>query len=407
MFRQRLWARAVAADALSRAVPPARSLYIHTPFCVHKCHYCDFYSLVDTRDRQGAFTERLVRELAALAPLAGGVPLGTIFVGGGTPTLLAAEHWRTLLEALRRHYDLSQILAGRGEFTVECNPETASPELFDLLRSGGVDRLSLGAQSFDPRHLRTLERRHEPGSVARALAWAAGAGIARRSIDLIYAIPGQSIDDLHADLDRALSLPIDHLSAYTLTYEPNTAMTARLSRGEFEPASEETEAAMFELVGLRAQAAGLERYEISNFARPGSASRHNLAYWRQEDWIAAGPSASGHVGGHRYKVTPRLDDYLAGDDEGFAPIIEHEPPDERRLLTEVIMTGLRLAEGLDERGLRHRAESIGGATWPRLEAAAQRAERAGHMQRVEGRWSLTPVGLLLGDAIAADLMAMV
>ncbi|MEO0630365.1 MAG: radical SAM family heme chaperone HemW, partial [Planctomycetota bacterium] len=245
---------------------PARSLYIHIPFCFHKCHYCDFYSFVDTKDRQPAFVRRLCEELRALAPLAQGTPLETIFVGGGTPTLLAAELWQPLLECLHEVFDLSAMSSGAGEFTVECNPETADAALFDVLVAGGVNRLSIGAQSFNETHLKTLERWHDPASVAKAVELARQAGIERRSVDLIYAIPGQTADDVAEDLDRAFALPIDHVSAYNLTYEPNTAMTVRRDRGDFVEATEDTELEMFWLVRKKCIANGFEPYEVSNFA---------------------------------------------------------------------------------------------------------------------------------------------
>ncbi|MFI4898367.1 MAG: radical SAM family heme chaperone HemW, partial [Phycisphaerales bacterium JB059] len=322
----------------------ARSLYIHVPFCAHKCHYCDFYSIVDRQDRQAAFTRRLIRELTALAPFAG--PIETIFVGGGTPTLLAPECWVDLLDALHDRFDLSRLRSGAAEFSVECNPETATPELFETLRAGGVNRISIGAQSFNPTHLKTLERWHNPDNVARSIDMARAAGIERQSLDLIFGVPGQSLADWGEDLTRVLELGTEHLSCYALTYEPNTAMTARLERHEFEPADEDVEADMYELTLERLAASGLERYEVSNFARPGRECAHNLAYWRQRDWLAAGPSASGHIAGRRWKNAARLDDYLRTDDEGFAPIMEHEPPDGRRAVSERIMTGIRLREGL-------------------------------------------------------------
>ncbi|MDX2017518.1 MAG: radical SAM family heme chaperone HemW, partial [Planctomycetota bacterium] len=357
---------------------PARSLYIHVPFCFHKCHYCDFYSIVDTRDRQEAFTDRLIRELIAQAPLAHGphntpAPLRTIFVGGGTPSLLRPDLWQRILTTLHAHYDLSLMPAstqGDGEFTVECNPETVTPELLAILRAGGVNRVSIGAQSFNPAHLKTLERWHDPENVPKALELARATGIARQSIDLIYAIPGQTLADLERDLARALTLGTTHLSAYSLTYEPNTAMTARKNRGEFAPIDEDLDADMAELVFTTLRAAGLDRYEISNFARPGDESRHNLAYWRQEFWLACGPSASGHIAGHRWKNVPRLDDYLSMDDAGFTAARDHEPPDPRRALSERLMTGLRLREGLPLAEIEPAARALG--VWPSLERAAGR-----------------------------------
>lgn len=394
--------------------PAARSLYLHVPFCFHKCHYCDFYSIVDTQDRQEPFTERLIREIAAIAPCAGGLPLRTIFVGGGTPSLLRPALWSRLLGALRDHLDFSMILAGEGEFTVECNPETVTAELMGLLRAGGVNRVSMGAQSFNDAHLKTLERHHRPQRVGEALALAEAAGIARRSVDLIFAIPGQSLEAWREDLETALALRIEHVSAYNLTYEPKTAMTARMERGEFTPTDEDTEADMFDLAGALTRTAGFARYEVSNYARPGRACRHNLAYWRQEPWLAAGPSASGHLAGHRWKNTPRLDTYLSCDDDGFAAIVDAEGPDPRRALAERLMTGLRLAEGVSASDALRAASALGSREAERLAGVMERYRASGHMgtwndagEESGERWVVTDRGVLIADRIAAEAMAAV
>ncbi len=397
----------LAAPAGPDAAPsPVRSLYVHVPFCFHKCHYCDFYSIVDTRDRQEVFVERLSAELAAQSPLAGGAPLRTIFVGGGTPSLLRPELWRRLLATLEKRFDLSLIRRGVGEFTVECNPETVTGELAEVLASGGVTRVSMGAQTFHAAHLKTLERWHDPDNVARAIEIVAGAGITRRSVDLIYAIPGQTIADLERDLETAMSLPVEHVSAYNLTYEPNTAMTHRLKRGEFNPAEEELEADMFTLVGERLRAGGLERYEVSNYARPGAECRHNLAYWRQEQWLACGPSASGHARGIRWKNTPRLDDYLSLSDDGWAPTSEIEPRDALRTVRERIMTGLRLREGLPHGWLLACARSKGAEIESRVDRALDQMEERGLLTTREPAIVLSDLGVLLADALAARLMKM-
>lgn len=392
-----------AHPAALGAPPAAASLYLHIPFCFHKCHYCDFYSIVDNRDRQGVFLQRMVRELAALAPLAAR-PLRTIFVGGGTPTLLRVDLWGELLRALSEYYDLSEIRAGRGEFTVECNPETATPELMATLRAGGVNRVSVGAQSFDPRHLKTLERWHEPANVGRALQMARAAGIARTSLDLIFAIPGQTLEDWAADLQRGLELGAGHMSCYSLTYEPNTAMTRRMERGEFTPVDEDLEADMYELTVATLGAAGLHRYEVSNFARPGDESRHNLAYWRAEPWLAAGPSASAHIAGWRWKTIPRLDDYLHGDDNGFAPATDVEAPDPARALVERIMMGIRLREGLDRAAILREAETAAGADGARrLAREATALEAEGVLAPDPTRLRLADRGFLLADLAARRL----
>jgi oxygen-independent coproporphyrinogen III oxidase len=420
---------------------PIDALYIHVPFCFHKCHYCDFYSFVDTQDRQDAFVDRLIHELAALAPLARRVPmagadrcelhhrpergrLATIFIGGGTPSLLRVDLWERLLAALHQHFDLSSMGTGEtsgpsdkpaSEFTVECNPETVTPELMRTLVQGSVNRVSIGAQSFHTQHLKALERWHDPANVRKALDLAREAGIARQSIDLIYAIPGQTFDDWRADLLAALDLKTTHLSCYNLTYEPNTAMAVRLKHGEFAPIDEDLEIEMFELTARLLEAAGLERYEISNYAAPGHECQHNLAYWRQRSWLAAGPSASAHVGHHwwggsRWKNIPRLDDYLGTSDEGFAPITDLEPPDPARALRERLMTGLRLREGLPIEELRNRTRVLGkkaDETWTKLERRAQRLAEQGQLELAAGRWRLTPAGVLLADGLASELMACV
>lgn len=415
-----------------------RSLYIHVPFCFHKCHYCDFYSIVDTRDRQEAFTSRLISELTALARHSRGSPLDTIFVGGGTPTLLKPDLWQRLLAAMHALFDLSNMGQGPGEWTVECNPETATPELMGILHAGGVNRVSMGAQSFNPRHLKTLERWHDPENVSRALELARAAGIRRDSIDLIFAIPGQTLEDWQSDLRRALELGTTHLSCYSLTYEPNTAMTARMKRGEFAPADEDLEVEMHQLTLDTLRAAGFERYEVSNYAKldqvspsiraevrkhpaspPASTdstsladnrSQHNLAYWRQHQWLAAGPSASGHVAGYRWKNSPRLDDYLDTNDDGYASVIDVEPPDPRRALAERMMTGLRILEGIDlasviDEAAKLASISVAHADAPaRLLAARRQHIEEGHLIDNDHRLILTDAGFLLADGIAGEFM---
>jgi len=389
----------------------APSLYIHIPFCAHKCHYCDFYSIAGADDRQDDFLDALLLELRAMAPHAG--PLRTIFIGGGTPTLLRVDLWRRLLGELHERFDLSPILDGTGEFTVECNPETAGEPLFALLREGGVNRLSLGAQSFDPTLLHTLERRHRPERVGEALRMARDAGIERRSLDLIYAIPGQTLDRWLRDLDAALSLEpgVGHLSAYALTYEPTTPLHQRLRRREFQSVDEDTEAAMQEACVRRLADAGFAQYEVSNYARPGKdagPSLHNLAYWRQASWLAAGPSASGHLrcaaGGWRWRSSARLSDWVEGvrATGGYAPVEDLEAPDAGRALRERLMTGVRIAEGVEAAPLRIEAQRLGA--WPELRGAVERCVRRGWLVAEEDRVRPTSAGLCYADAAAIELM---
>ena len=352
-------ATAAAAATLGDVVPAgrhaARGLYVHVPFCFHKCHYCDFYSFVDREGRSGAYLDRLERDLAWIGERTAG-EIGTVFVGGGTPTLLEAEELARLTAMIAR-----LPLAKGVEWTVEANPETVDRAKAEALVAGGVNRVSIGAQSFDPRHLKTLERWHDPASVGRAVETLRAAGIANLNLDLIFGIPGETLDEWRADLARALELGPAHVSCYGLTYEPGTAMTRRLELGRFEPCDEELEADMLEATRATLVGAGFAQYEISNFAREGRACRHNLVYWRNEPWWAAGPSGSGFVGGHRYKVVPRLGDWLArATDDAPPAVVDHEPPDETRHASEALMLGLRLAEGIDAE-LERRAVALAPA----------------------------------------------
>lgn len=395
--------RADARIALTSPDVDARSLYVHVPFCFHKCHYCDFYSFVDTRDRQAEFVQALEVELKAMSPAAG--RLQTIFVGGGTPSLLRPELWRRLLQTLADRFDLSQL----AEFTVECNPETVTRELAEVLREGGVTRASVGAQSFDARHLKTLERWHDPANVERSLEFLRDAGIARRSVDLIFGIPGQTLAEWEADLDTALGLldgeGIEHVSAYALTYEQGTAMTKKLELGRLDAIDEDTEVGMQLLTWSKLAERGFGRYEVSNFARAGAECLHNLAYWRQEQWLAAGPSASGHARGFRWKNVPRLTDWMESvrTSDGWSSVVDLETPNAPRALAERIMTGLRLREGLDLNALQEQAGTFGAGDPFRREI--DRFVQSGDLEiAADARLRLAERGWLFADGIAAALM---
>jgi oxygen-independent coproporphyrinogen-3 oxidase len=394
-------AMASAADALRGTDPRFEGLYVHVPFCFHKCHYCDFYSFVDTEDRQEAFVARLEEELGALAAWVR-APLDTVFVGGGTPTLLAPPLLGRALRAVRERLPLSPGV----EWTVEANPETVDDAVASTLASAGVNRVSLGAQSFDPRHLKTLERWHDPASVARAIGRLRAAGIPRISIDLIFGIPGQTIGEWGGDLARAIDLGTDHLSCYGLTYEPNTAMTVRLGRGEFEPCDEGVEAAMLEEAVARLARAGFDRYEVSNWARVRDGDRtiercrHNMLYWRNRDWLAAGPSASGHAQGVRWKNVPRLGDWLAS--RGTSPVVDVERADADTVAGERLMMGLRLVDGMPDAEV---AEILSlGARGTARRAAIDRAIAGGLLERPAGALRFTARGMMTANATLSELV---
>ncbi|XAL99141.1 coproporphyrinogen-III oxidase family protein [Phycisphaeraceae bacterium D3-23] len=418
---------------------PISSVYLHLPFCFHKCHYCDFYSVVDTpnttqpsnTDRQPAFTDALIAEVRRRAAQADIQPV-TIFAGGGTPTYLRPDLWAKLLDCLREVGWLAgQSAGGTGilpvgapstfEFTVEANPETVTAELMQQLALGGVNRVSIGAQSFDTTSLKQLERWHDPDSVPRAVEHCRAAGITNLSLDLIFAIPGQTLAMLERDLDALLALTPTHLSTYGLTYEPNTPLTAKLRVGQVKQIDEDLEREMFELVLNKVEAAGFEHYEVSNWARrevnseqstvnskdkTAHCSRftvhrtkcaHNLAYWHNHDWLGLGPSAASHIQGHRWRNAPNLMRYI--QDAPAPPIADHEhlPPAQR--LGERIMLGLRLSEGLDADWLLNHPDLR-----DHQREAIDEAATLGFLEQTDGRIRLTRKGLFVADSVIAQVL---
>lgn len=374
------------------------ALYLHVPFCFHKCHYCDFYSLAQTPDpdAQEAFVVRVLEELTHRRQHLDLRPR-TIFVGGGTPTLLGPAAWRHLLNSMTDLDLLREVV----EFTVEANPETVTDELARTLAAGGVNRMSLGAQSFHRPLLKTLERWHEPENVARAVGVLREAGIDNLNLDLIFAIPGQTLASLRADLEAAIGLQPMHLSCYGLTYEPQTAMTQRLKLGQVTAIEEDVERAMYEMVLDHLGGAGFEQYEVSNWARTsGSESRrclHNLAYWTNRNWLGIGPSAASHVDGYRWKNQPSISRYMEQSPEPPTMDHEHLPPERR--VGEELMLRLRLREGVP---LTWLAEHL-AADYPRHAVIAELISIE-MLQRTQTHLRLTRRGLLVADAVIAKLL---
>ncbi|MEM8783872.1 MAG: radical SAM family heme chaperone HemW [Planctomycetota bacterium] len=393
-------------------------IYLHLPFCFHKCHYCDFFSVVTNReadgrgdDPQARFTDALLSELKhwvreearvgaagdhdapALAPLRP----ATIFAGGGTPTYLRPELWARLLDALRGHGVLDHVT----EFTVEANPETVTPDLMHQLRRGGVNRVSIGAQSFDRSSLEALERWHDPDNVPRAVDACRQAGITNLSLDLIFAIPGQTLDQLDRDLDRTLALEPAHLSIYGLTYEPQTALTARLRVGKVTPVDEDTERAMYDRVMTLLDDAGYEHYELSNWAKRDAdrdfRCAHNLHYWHNRHWLGLGPGAASHIAGRRWRNQPNLPAYLAGSPNPPRVDEEHLPPTRR--VGERLMLGLRLAQGVRLDWLDERLTAGDDRHLTIAEA-----EQLGLLQRTGTHLRLTRTGRFVADTVLVRLL---
>jgi oxygen-independent coproporphyrinogen-3 oxidase len=370
----------------------ARHLYVHLPFCASRCGYCDFVTVVGRSGQHEAYVDALLAELGLERPLLA-PSLESVFLGGGTPTFTEPRS----LEGLLRELPAAE------EVTVEANPETVTPALGGLLKECGVTRVSLGAQSFQPRLLSVLDRRAGPDDVRRAVYALRDASFDNISLDLIYGIPGQSSADLDADLSEALALEPEHLSCYELEAKPGTRFThahgAELAR------QAEAMESYFERVVERLTGAGYRWYETANFCRSPAAadardlrSRHNLAYWRSRDYLGLGIGAVSTIDGRRWRTTPRLGRYLAALRAGERPPREIEvlPASVRR--SERVLLGLRLDEPLAlDNGLAAAVDA----------GAVERLERLGLVERATGgeELALTRRGRFLGGGVTAELLA--
>jgi len=382
------------------------SVYVHVPYCARKCPYCDFNVHVVRRIPEERYRNALLREIDARAAAEpwSGRDVATVFFGGGTPSLFHAETYETVLSHLAERF----AIAPDAEISWEANPEDLVDANCNLaaLRAAGITRISLGAQSFDDRALRMLGRMHEASDIERAIVGARTAGFDDIGIDLIFAVPGQSLEQWHADLRRTIELQPTHVSTYGLTYEEGTSLTRRRAAARITPADEELERAMYETAIDTLTAAGFRHYEISNFARPGYESRHNVTYWSWGDYLGIGAGAHGFarrtppVGtgdwGSRYENVRTPEEYMRS-----VPCAEtwRETLDRRMAMEEFILLGLRLRRGLEERMF----ERTFGATLSDIAPALPRLVAAGLVSLDSGQVSLTRDGLLLADTVTSRL----
>jgi putative oxygen-independent coproporphyrinogen III oxidase len=353
-----------------------RHLYVHLPFCAHRCGYCDFVTAVGRRGEHAVYVDALLRELEEERHLLVD-PLETVFLGGGTPTFTALPELVRLLEGLPPAV----------EVTVEANPETVTPELAHALRAAGVNRVSLGAQSFQPHLLRALERNAGPDEVHRAFVLLRNAGFDNLSLDLIYGIPGQTVADLEADLAAAVALEPEHLSCYELEAKPGTRFT-HAHGDELAGQAGEMED-YFERVVATLTEAGYRWYETANFCRGDRRAFHNLGYWLGRDYLGIGMGAVSTVDGTRRRNTSRLARYLAGDYRR-----EVEALDDDTRARERVLLGLRLDEPLPLAGLRRALDSAGLA----------RVESLGLAAHDDDTLALTERGRFLGGAVTVELL---
>ena len=381
-------------------------LYIHVPFCTVKCSYCDFNSYAGIEDMQSEWEAAALTELSLWAPRLSGREISTVFIGGGTPSLLPGESIRRLLDSIRSQMQL----APDAEITLEANPESAQPERLLSYRASGVNRVSMGVQSLNSTELVFLDRIHSAERAEEAFAEIRVAGFDNVNLDLIYGLPGQTLETWQSTLNQVLTWSgngPDHISCYALTVEEGTPLAARVASGRVIEADPDHVAEIADWTAARLSQAGFDQYETSNYARNGLTSRHNLIYWRNQEYAAIGPGAHGFVDGVRYQVvrSPRLYIERLSTSNGSigAPmalpspaIVDAERPSQRENMIDALTSGLRLVEGIDEGILPDAYAEFR----PTLDWAVQH----GLAQRRDGRLRLTKRGHAVANELFVRLL---
>ncbi len=365
-------------------VTGAKHLYIHIPFCLQICPYCSFYKDLAGPGKADPLVAAVVREAELFGS---GCAPRTVFVGGGTPTALSVSQLERLLAGLQEHLDFSAV----EEFTIEMNPATVTKRKAELLRGFGVNRVSMGVQSWDPDLLKVLGRVHDAEQVRRSFAVLRAVGFDNLNLDLIYGVPGQTLVQWEDSIRHTAELGPEHISAYCLTYEEDTEYFERMTRGEFRE-DVESDAGFFERGVEMLSAAGYGQYEISNYARPGRECRHNLAYWQGADYLGLGPSAWSTLGERRWQNVPDTADYVRAVQAGVRPLRNEEILPVATREAEKIAFGLRMNAGIDPSRLAARHDFVTGL------------REEGLLEDHGPRVRLTARGRLLADEIAAELI---
>lgn len=370
-------------------------IYLHIPFCKRRCIYCDFYSttLEDQKDR---YVHALCRELDMRRDYAGGEQIATVYFGGGTPSQLHARHFEEVFDALHRIYHIT----ASPEITLEANPDDLTPEYVAMLRTLPFNRISIGIQTFHDDTLRLLHRRHTSAQAIQAVRRCQDAGFSNISIDLMYGLPGESMEGWLSDLDEAVDLRVQHISAYHLIYEEGTELWKLREKHRVEEADEEVSVAFFGALMDTLKAAGFEHYEISNFCLPGYASRHNSSYWTGASYIGCGASAHSYNGQSRQWNVASLPLYIKGIEEGHLPY-ELETLDAPTRYNDRIITSIRTSRGLS----LHDLQAEFGDTLYRYCLKNARTYLDGGLLAVDGGFlRLTRKGIFVSDGIMSDLL---
>lgn len=376
---------------------PPTAAYIHIPFCVSKCHYCEFNSYPGLDSIFAQYTQALIAEIDNTQRPGSARPLETVYFGGGTPTLLPADYLLGILSAVRGSFGL----ADEAEVTLEANPGTVDEGKLTLIRNGGFNRISIGVQSFDDEFLEKIGRAHSRRQAMDAYQAARRAGFGNIGIDLIFALPGQTLDHWRSTLDEAIGLIPEHVSLYELTIEEGTRFAAMCAEGKLDLPDEDTQFEMYETAISKLTMAGFEHYEVSNFARPGYRSRHNQVYWRNEPYYGFGAGATSYVDGERARRVANPGSYIAAACSESDGIEFSERLTGRAVLAETIIQGLRMTEGIDVS-----AVDVAYCTDLAQEFAGEisRLTARGLLEEAGGHFRVTHQGLLLLNDVSREFV---
>ena len=377
------------------------AFYVHIPYCARRCGYCDFNTYTPSElsissDLSGVsrdYIDLLIAEINSARKISKADLVPTIFFGGGTPTLMEPADLGRVVTAIKNNFDL----APNAEITTEANPDTVTPAKLAELREAGINRISFGMQSAVPHVLAALDRTHNPANVARSVNDARAAGFDEVSVDLIYGTPGESMSDWQESIDVALSLPISHISAYALIVEQGTKLGAQVKRGEVVMPDDDETADKYVLADAKFGAAGLNWYELSNWSKAGSESRHNLAYWNGDNWWGAGPGAHSHIDGRRWWNVKHPTAYKEKISSGQSPVHEEEVLNDEQKNSERLMLEIRLAKGID-------AKTLDSGQLAILESF----KNQGHLLAdswAAGRIVLSTSGRLIADRIVREILS--
>ncbi len=364
------------------------SAYVHIPFCTQICYYCDFSKVFIKNQPVDAYLQALIREFRSYDI----TELRTLYIGGGTPTSISAVQLDYLLTELSRDLNLNTL----EEFTIEANPGDLTVDKIEVLQKSAVNRVSLGVQTFNDKHLKRIGRSHNEAQIYSTIDAFKTAGFQNISIDLIYALPGQTMDDVRSNVAKALSLNIPHLSLYSLILEHHTVFMNKMRRGKLHLPTEDLEAEMFEYIISEMERNGFEHYEISNFTKPGFESRHNLMYWDNVEYYGVGAGASGYLDGIRYRNRGPIQHYLKGVSEGNARLSE-EVLSKNEMMEEELFLGLRKKEGVS---IGKFEQKFGTSFEKRYGQIVQELQSDGLLKENNGFIQMTKKGLFLGDTVA-------